>query len=204
MGIPSSSNSASAEPEKAPDPYVTARKTIGKKTTLDASKLSDNDVDLIMLAMEELGSWSAATERYVLAKESTPLVSRPDAGSSLSDLRAINGQSFPDVLMQTMLNFQSGGGEIRRWDNAKRLSGHRGEAGETVEFKVWVQDVELYVHYHPLAEMPTGAQSGESVMHVKGSRSAPTHAFISEIQAADLGAPSLEEIRTKSVTIVDD
>jgi len=109
---------------------------------------------------------------------------RPAVGSTLTDLQAMAAQKdrFPSTFAATMLAV--GGYTV---GDEVTLPGGQGTESETHEWKVSRGSLFFVVHTHPRAVMPTGATSGESNIHVKGSRGATHHESLNTASYVTLG-----------------
>ena len=79
--------------------------------------------------------------------------------------------------------------------SSELLNFNSGTPKETVEVKVSLGDYFVVFHYHPKAEMPKGAISGHSEIHVKGGKNIYKHENATGSFIKDLGVPTLEQIK---------
>jgi hypothetical protein len=109
---------------------------------------------------------------------------RPAPGATLTDLRNMADLKdvYPSTFAQTLVAV--GGYTV---ENKGLLTYGRGTEKETHEWKVKRGNLFFVIHYHPRAPIPTGPLSGESKVHVKGSRSAKHHEAMADAFYTTLG-----------------
>jgi hypothetical protein len=113
-----------------------------------------------------------------------PTVVRPAFGTTLTDLENMAGvkDKFPATFAATMAAV--GGYTVT---DLGTLSGGKGTAKETREWKVERNGLFFVVHFHPNVVIPPGAQNGDSRVHVKGSRGVTHHENMAEEFLPGLG-----------------
>ena len=127
---------------------------------------------------------------------------RPQAGNSVADLNQISKTQWPSTYAETMYNISqnSASGLSLAAQPAELLKYNQGTPQETVEVKIKLGQYSVVVHYHPRAEIPKGALSGESNIHLKGERAKKyTHENVTEAFIVRLGAPTLDTIKAQFV-----
>lgn len=113
-----------------------------------------------------------------LGVNKTEAKATPAAGATIGSLANISKFNNPDVYLRTLLNISNAGGGVALTVSAGRTLKHnKGTSKETKEHKVTLTgpgtaNQFVVIHYHPRAVLPKGAQSGESLVHVKGASAA--------------------------------
>ena len=128
--------------------------------------------------------------------------SRPQAGNSVTVLNQISKMQWPSTYAETMYNISQNkaSGLSLTVQSPQLLQYNQGTSQETVEVKIKLGQYSVVVHYHPRAEMPKGALSGESNIHIKGERAKKyKHENVTDEFIVRLGAPTLAEIKAQFV-----
>jgi hypothetical protein len=131
---------------------------------------------------------------------------RPSAGNTFAELEGIDKGKYPATFASTMLAIAAAGTATLTVGAAEILKHNKGTVKETVEVRVSIRDAAkgkthfFVVHYHPKAVMPTGAISGHSDIHVKGTRGVKHHETMTESALTAVGIPSLSAIKALGLT----
>ena len=124
---------------------------------------------------------------------------RPTPGNTLDALTNIDKDKWPSTYLRAMILIHENADvdNVIRVTEVTILDFNQGTEGETWECYVSIAGGGrgVVVHYHPRAIMPEGVSSGESDVHVKGSRRASKHEQVSSELLAEIGCPSLEEVK---------